>query len=532
MKIQSLAIMFIILILPISLLLSSYTQNRVETIRRQSMYDTNLSGATYDALKAYQLNSLNSETSDYANSKMRNVKASVNTFFNSMATNFSNVGYTKETIQNYIPAVVYTMYDGYYIYSPYTNTWDAETIEKHGSDVSYSDNEILFGLKPYVYYSCRYKRGTQDDFIITYSLDNYIWIQGIVNGNPVSKYGYLISDVEVSGDSVTYRGIDITEEPALIENIFVDGQERKLPYIKINGTKYYNDGTNVFSVINGKSIKQTNIPFNGNDNSAKEYYKQAYELRMFIENNLSDLKISDAVDTDGNKFADDNTNPYQQLRDEKLFDYDHGNGIEAENSNFNTHRIDVIKYSVEKNLSVAISNFNNYSQASVNFQMPKLKDTDWDKIINNISIISFLQGVNIGGKVYNGYSVVTNTKNEDVVSEGSIYIKTNDDNVYHKVIETGIKDNNSSKIGVFNIDLERKTAEDSNGNTKYYFPKEGTLSYESLVMQNNTEDISINEYFNISDMRRESKLKELAKVYYTALGRERYSLYRSQILFD
>lgn len=531
MKIQSLAIMFIILILPISLLLSSYTQNRVETIRRQSMYDTDLSGATYDALKAYQLNSLNSETSDYVNSKMRNVKASVNTFFNSISTNFSNVGYTKETIQNYIPALVYTMYDGYYIYSPYTNTWDTETVEKHENDVSYSNSETLFGLKPYVYYSCRYKKGN-DDIVITYSLDNYIWIQGIVNGSAVSKYGYVLSDVNVVGDKVIYRGIEITEETALSENIFVDGSEKNLQYVKINGTKYYKDGNNVFSVINGKSIKQTNIQFNGKDNSAKEYYKQAYELKEFIRSNLSDLKISDAVDTNGNKFTDDNSNPFQQLRDEKLFDYGHTDGIEAQDSIFNTHRIDVIKYSIEKNLSVAISNFNNYSQASVNFQMPKLKATDWDKIINNISIISFLQGVNIGGKVYNGYSVVTNTKNEDVVSEDSIYIKTKDDNVYHKVIENGIKDIGSSKIGVFNIDLERRTAEDSNGNTKYYFPKDGTLSYDSLVMQNSTDDISVNDFFSKSNLDRDNNLKSLAKVYYTALGRERYSLYRSQILFD
>ena len=52
--------------------------------------------------------------------------------------------------------------------------------------------------------------------------------------------------------------------------------------------------------------------------------------------------------------------------------------------------------------------------------MPKLKESDWDKIMDNVSVISFLQGINIGGKVYNGYSIITNTKNEDVVMEDSI----------------------------------------------------------------------------------------------------------------
>ena len=43
-------------------------------------------------------------------------------------------------------------------------------------------------------------------------------------------------------------------------------------------------------------------------------------------------------------------------------------------------------------------------------------DTSLLEIIDNISIITFLQGMNVGGKVYNGYSVITNTKNTDVVT--------------------------------------------------------------------------------------------------------------------
>ena len=169
MKIQSLAIMFIIIILPISMVLASYTQSRVTTISLQAKYDSKLKDATYDALKAYQLNSLNDNTSEYANSKIRDIKASVNTFFNSIATNFSTAGYSKTTLQNYVPAVVYTMYDGYYIYSPYTNTWgniETEQIPTQSSG-TYKDGETLYGLKPYVYYSCTYKSGDSNDIVIT-----------------------------------------------------------------------------------------------------------------------------------------------------------------------------------------------------------------------------------------------------------------------------------------------------------------------------------------------------------------------------
>ena len=228
MKIQSLAIMFIILILPISMVLASYTQSRVETLSLQSKYDSKLKDATYDALKAYQLNSLNNDTSDYANSKIRDIKASVNTFFNSIATNFSTIGYSKEVLQNYIPAIVYTMYDGYYIYSPYTNTWGTnssnETIKnemkeqiKPDDQSTYKDGENLYGLKPYVYYSCRYK-ATGIDVVITYSLDNYISIQGTINAKPISKYGYILRYPEnkenITGYSYEawhyrYLGIDL-----------------------------------------------------------------------------------------------------------------------------------------------------------------------------------------------------------------------------------------------------------------------------------------------------------------------------------
>lgn len=186
--------------------------------------------------------------------------------------------------------------------------------------------------------------------------------------------------------------------------------------------------------------------------------------------------------------------------------------------------MDVIKYSIERNLSVAISNYNNYSGVSVDFQMPKLKDTDWDKIIDNISIISFLQGMNIGGKVYNGYSIITNTKNMDVVTEDSIYIKTTDD-VIHRVTESGLENKIiNGAVGIFNVDAERRTGENSEGITIYYYPKEGTLSYDSIVTQNNiakTSEQTLQNYL--------SDKKSLAQIYYTALGRERYCMYREKL---
>ena len=518
MKIQNLAVLFIVLILPISLVLATYTKTRVETISLQTKYDTKLNDATHDALKAYQVNSFTNDTSGYVNSKMRDIEASVNTFFNSMATNFSSLGYTKETLQNYVPALVYTMYDGYYIYAPFRNIWykdpskdiiQKEMDEQIGKQENYNNGEMIYGLKPYVYYSCRYKKGNID-VVITYSLDNYIQIQGKIGDETVSKYGYLLSDVKVNEDTVKYKGRPIYKESALTEKIYVDGNVQELQYIKKNGTKYYTDGNTVFTVLDGKSILQTGVTVGEirNNENAKKYYKEAFELREFIETNLSDLSTTDIVYfKTGKKYTEESDveNPYYSVGN--IFEGD----VEAKDSNFNTHRIDVIKNSIETNLSVAISEFNNYSGVTTNFQMPKLKDSDWDKIMDNISIISFFQGANIGGKVYNGYSIITNTKNEDVVMEDSIYIKTLYDDIIHRRTENGLT--GYGAVGIFNVNLEAR----SNGNGGYYLPVTGTLSYDSIVTQNNVIDWS-----NVTD-------SDLLNIYYTALARERYGLYRPKL---
>lgn len=208
----------------------------------------------------------------------------------------------------------------------------------------------------------------------------------------------------------------------------------------------------------------------------------------------------------------------------KIFDFgDNGYSIEDPESNFNQHRLAVIRYSIEKNLSIAIANYNNYTDVKANFQMPKLKEDEWSKIINNISIISFLQGLNIGGKVYNGYSIINNTKNNEYVSEDSIYLADQaDDGNYYEVTDKSL-DNNKTYVGVLNTDFERRTYTDGNGLTKYFFPKKQLASYTSIVNQSNVDTIdngNIYEYI-------QKKGGNIAKAYFTALGRERYGQYRT-----
>ena len=576
MKLQGLAVIAIIIILPMTIILSSYSQSQIKTLQLQTQYDSKLQNATYDAIKAFQLNMSNSSTSDLANSKMRDIKASVNTFYNSLASHFNMVGYGKDVLQNYVPAIVYTLYDGYYIYSAYDNTLDDpdDKFDKKDAEdkfdkksASYKNGESIYGLKPYIYYSCRYKRGNQFDIVITYSLDSYITIQGTIGNEKINKSGYVLSGVEKRDNDIYYKGVKIEEEdmsdsgfqqyvyiPGATatkegeKDIYINdnkaGAIKKYQCKKINGVKYYiNDENKVFTMLNDEQIYQNDTSFDNKNTNGKKYYEDAMEFSEWVKSNLEDLSSNDAVDASGNSYNSDNyrdNNPFVAGR--KIFS-ELENGwrssskcIEDTDSEFNAHRIEVIKNSIESNLIVAISNYNKVSSSGVNFQMPKLTDIDWEELTTNVSMITFLQGLNIGGKIYSGYSIVRNDITEDFVSEDSIYICYTNTATYYKVTDTTLTDQNeidpSSTIGIFNVDFERKTAQVSDKEQKkniYYYPRSDMASYKSIINSNNNSNsaTSIKEYLDKVGQCNSTDFKyRIAQKYYTALGRERYGMYR------
>ena len=208
MKLQHMSVIFVIIILPIVLVMSEYMRKEVDAINIQSQYDARLLTATYDAVKAFQLNTINNKYSSVSDSKIRDVQASINTFYNSLEQNFNySIGQSKEDFENYIPAVLYTMYDGFYIYGKYDNYYTSS--KGIGTYTDPSSNPVShraqYGLRPFVYYSQRYiDNSTSTDVIINYSLDNQITVSGYMKatGDTSAKYyyrkGYLIAtNVEI-----------------------------------------------------------------------------------------------------------------------------------------------------------------------------------------------------------------------------------------------------------------------------------------------------------------------------------------------
>ena len=155
--------------------------------------------------------------------------------------------------------------------------------------------------------------------------------------------------------------------------------------------------------------------------------------------------------------------------------------------------------------------------------MPELEETEWDKIINNVSLITFMQGLSIGGKIYNGYAIVTNTKTEEVVNTDSIYITTSDGQ-YHRATDKELVSASNIEEAYLNVDFERKSIAVTDNAMQYYYPQSEMACYSSIVNQTGLNDTeNIYEYMeSIKDTN-----PTLVQKYFTALGRERYSMYKT-----
>ena len=285
MKLQSLIIIFVILVMPMTMVLTDYIDKKIEILETEMDYDTKLFNSTADAIKAYQLNNVNNALGDVTNERIEGIEAAVNTFYTSLASNFNYTGYNSSVMDEYVPAVVFTSYDGYYIYSPYNN---ALTDVADGQvDTSYSEKgELTNGLKPYVSYSSRYKKGNID-IVITYTLGNYITIQGTIGSQYVYDYGYLYSIASSKNDegiyydnsdgSYWYNGVQFTatDTEELKEKIpCVPGEAeysdtgttasmKEYSYVKINGKKYYLDEDYYTSTRNPEDERTGNVDYGG-----------------------------------------------------------------------------------------------------------------------------------------------------------------------------------------------------------------------------------------------------------------------------
>lgn len=717
MKLQNMAIILIIIIVPITLVLSQYMKLQVDTISIQSQYATKLKDATYDAIAAFQVNTVHNEFSTVSDSMRRDIAAAIQTFTSTLAQNLGMPGASENYIMPYIPAIVFTLYDGYYIYAPsysYTNLDETNSkevddgytisgsvnknadnndrIEQISTDQVVNDiknksnsNKQLGNyehvLKPYIYYTVRYKPEDDEstDFVVNYSLDNYVVIYGKIKGTYITKAGYLVAegerekanlkadgeilkrvlpvttlafadkvnktqindqavvdvtlqDVEVTnkalladrlntgysweGTNQTYKIADAYSQTNAMEEYknsdermdiikrlleFVPGYEESLfndiknnirsetdrtlainPGSKVEVTiaaiesntglqkKYYNNnrlktdrktpltlnerylaGTRRLSWFIGAEIgkyESKSSDYYVDALSANKYYDEGETLTKWVNTYLKDIKASDAMKPDGTR--------YKEFGPENIFNINANNDPSDDSSIFNTHKRDVIRDSIQDNLSQAIASYSEHSEAlktTYDYRMPILSETEWDQVLKNVSMITFMQGIKAGSKIYNDYTIVTSTKNKEYVSPDSLFFINNDNdstnNYYHKIGCSHLNDENI--IGYKNTDFDPyyfetesipKVITDSEGTyyeyststsgelqtddkTTYYYmhsEKDGNnyKPYEACYycIVNSTKEGSSVDWKNNSNRR---------SAYFTTLAREKYNFYKT-----
>lgn len=578
MKLQYLAVIFILIIMPIVIVFSEYMNTQLTIVKTEEIYDARLLNSTYDAIKGFQMNTINSMYYTPTN-RVKNVEASVNTFFNSLITSFKYDGHNRDVMKEYVPAVVLTMYDGYYIYSPFINTLTNVSMDMVDDD--YKD-KIQNGLKPYISYTCKYSKNN-NIYMITYTMDNYITVDVFNNSGElvVSHDGYLINGItkgkDANGDSTyTYEGINFSRDTteALSEFLKIDKSTQNFYYyVTIDGTKYYYDGSKYFArnfsefnendqifYIDDSLNKHLVVKFSeGNqtkfikyynaifkNNSAYEYYKNAFNFTNWL---LTTDKIEDYDNEYGIGLNDLSTtnvesnyfNSYELVTVDNIF----GGTIQNSDSNFNRHRADVIRAVITTNLTTAISGFRQYSSSNAEFIMPKISETDWELLENNICMATFLQGIKIAGKTYNSYAVVPNNFNKEYVDENDIYIMMND-HTYTKANDSSLSNNLivnnvTSQIQPQNVHYEPALARINfearkNVDDQYYNPVSVTVdtpyleSYTNLAgtsTLNGISTIDMYRYMSEKDGSGNYKRSEsVRRAYYTALARERQSAYK------
>lgn len=492
MKLQHLIIVFLVIMLPMALIMSQYTGLQIDTLATKTKYDTALLGATFDTMAAFELNTINSTKSSVIGEEIRDLEAVISTFATSLSSSIGLSGASNKYILSYVPALVFGLYDGYYIYSQ-------------------NDTGTGVELKPYVYYTKTYSTNPPTDRVnitIAYSLDNYVTIYGkyidrIGQSKTISASGYLVipEDIVVSDEFSYIKTKD--ENGDVISEVINPGIKSTIKYKDYDilpETIYENKiDTDRHQMLTNQSKYTTD---------AMMYY---YEAKQFTE--IYNEVVSRLADKDTLKITSNN-NP------------------EDETSLFMNEKINVMKNSIISNLNNAIYN---YEGRASTYEMPQLSGEDWEKILNNISVTAFLKDIPIGTTTYNNYVVVNSTTNQKYNSAKAIdfieYDKTTmkSKGYYHKITCDELLQNPDSEIiGYPSVDFKRYRYTKQDSTDYYYYYKHNEYAdYDCEIETIENCNISTIEDYIRNKTSDSNVLKKILQPYYTAIGRIRHRLVKA-----
>ncbi len=510
MKLQHLTVIFVIIVLPITLILSAYTGAQIDILTLQNQYDNMLLTATYDGIKAFQLNASYNSLSNVSDALREDVESAISAFMQSLAVKMGVGGYNINHMKSYVPAILFTLYDGYYIYAPTKTTNDK-------GETTYD-----YMLKPYNYYTVRYKQNADNDVVINYTLDNYIVVYGWIGGDYYVKSGYLVSndrrsEIESSEELYEYAPIKLTS-----------GGKEIIPFDETNSNTTIRKVTNNYYNPTNLASTRDHYLYPRNDNyyvapnSAQEYYSDAIDFTDWVNKKLNWITADVAMRN--NQYLKDTYSDdidYDEFTTtKKIFNFNTtDNDPEDSTSIFAQHKTAVIRSSIQDNLNQSITSYSQGSASTYEYKLPKLDINEWDMVSTNVCMLTFLQGIPMKTKYYNNYALVQNTKNNLYVSPDSLYFISDanedgiaDDNYYHKIDCEHLND--GGKItGYSNFDFMPKKLNLKDENKDTYYKHYEQACYYCIVDSANYKK---KDWKNITNR---------SKAYYTALAREKYKQY-------
>lgn len=205
MKIQHYAIIFIIIILPFSIICKTKMNNKVDALNDETRINNAIDTATLDATE--RLIELNNEYYNLSEGQVIKVTPAVaqnaiDVFFESLSVNFNlpfvEGDFNKDYFSPYIPAIIVVAYDGFYIYS----VENGKYVLSPKIPYSYKDGEWLMNftlgnyIKLYAPNGILYKGEFQKDFINEASGD-YNEFASILGDSTIQYLPQLTTDMSM-----------------------------------------------------------------------------------------------------------------------------------------------------------------------------------------------------------------------------------------------------------------------------------------------------------------------------------------------
>ena len=374
MKILHWAIIFVVIILPISMICSINVNAKFTSLKDEVRINNAIDTATQDAIN--QLISMNSVVN--FNGKFGDIidvtpglaQEMIDTFFHTLATNYNipyqaadysdtqSDSYIKNYFSSYVPAIVILAYDGFYVYS----------LENNGSGYEYQLSTKI----PYVPVD-ELKDDHERPYYIGYTLGNdiYLHYNGISYSGKLSynslediknKYEEYKNNYEDSG----LNGSEIT----LAEYIYMLSDDMSCI---------------LYAISRAENIRfdESIMPAAGVTNFLADY---TYNLDGTVQSEAG---------------------PFHQKRQETI--------------------IEILTSTLNEEINVEQNEYANIMGITYDFSFPALSRQDWMNTIEDISFFAFVQGIPIGnaeGTFYNNFAL---GGSKIVRSEGYTLTTTNSD---------------------------------------------------------------------------------------------------------